>query len=38
MTDKCIGKGLVAGYNPAADAATKGAVKALLIERFGLKP
>jgi dienelactone hydrolase len=38
LADKCIGKGLVAGYNPAADAATKAAVKALLIERFGLKP
>lgn len=37
LSDACIGKGLVAGYNPAADAATKTAVKALLIERFGLK-
>ena len=38
LADKCIGRGLVAGYDPAADAATKAAVKALLIERFGLKP
>ena len=38
LADKCIGKGLVAGYDPAADAATKAAVKALLVERFGLKP
>ena len=38
LADKCFGKGLIAGYNPAADAATKAAVKALLIERFGLKP
>ena len=37
LEDKCIGKGLIAGYDPAADAATKAAVKALLIERFGLK-
>lgn len=37
LTDACIGKGLVAGYNAAADAATKAAVKALLIERFGLR-
>ncbi len=37
LADACIGKGLVAGYNPAADAATKTSVKALLIERFGLK-
>jgi dienelactone hydrolase len=36
--DRCIGKGLIAGYDAAADAATKAAVKALLIERFGLKP
>ena len=37
-TDSCMGTGLIAGYDPAADAATKAAVKALLIERFGLKP
>lgn len=34
--DRCLGQGLVAGYDAAADAATKGAVKALLVERFGL--
>ena len=34
--DACFGKGLVAGRDAAADSATKGAVKALLIERFGL--
>jgi len=34
--DRCIGKGLIAGYDAAADAATKAAVKALLSERFGL--
>ncbi len=38
LADKCIGKGLVAGYDAAADAATKSAVKALLVERFGLRP
>jgi dienelactone hydrolase len=38
LADKCIGKGLIAGYDPAADAATKVAVKALLVERFGLRP
>jgi len=38
LADKCIGKGLIAGYDPTADAATKVAVKALLVERFGLKP
>lgn len=37
LQDACIGHGLVAGYDAAADAATKAAVKALLIERFGLK-
>jgi dienelactone hydrolase len=36
--DRCIGKGLIAGYDVAADAATKAAVKALLIERFRLTP
>jgi dienelactone hydrolase len=36
--DACITKGLVAGYDSAADAATRAAVRALLIERFGLKP
>ena len=36
--DSCVGKGLIAGYDAAADSATKAAVKALLIERFGLKP
>ena len=35
--DACFGKGFVAGYNAAADAATKTAVKALPNERFGLK-
>ncbi|HEY4957275.1 MAG TPA: dienelactone hydrolase family protein [Caldimonas sp.] len=35
--DKCITRGLVAGYDAGADAATKAAVKSLLIERFGLK-
>ena len=34
--DACFDKGLVAGRDAAADSATKGAVKALLIERFGL--
>ena len=34
--DRCIGKGLIAGYDAAADAATKTAVKALLVERFRL--
>lgn len=34
--DRCVGKGLIAGYDVAADAATKAAVKALLSERFGL--
>ena len=38
LADKCIGKGLVAGYDPVADAPTKVAVKALLVERFGLRP
>jgi dienelactone hydrolase len=36
--DACITRGIVAGYDPAADAAVKAAVKALLIERFALKP
>lgn len=36
LQDACIGHGLVAGRDDAADAATKAAVKALLIERFGL--
>jgi len=34
--DRCIGKGLIAGYDESADAATKAAVKALLNERFRL--
>ncbi|HSN20966.1 MAG TPA: dienelactone hydrolase family protein [Usitatibacter sp.] len=37
MGDACVGKGLIAGYNAAADAATKSAVKSLLRERFGLR-
>lgn len=37
LDDKCIGKGLVAGYDPAANAASRAAVATLLIERFGLK-
>ncbi len=36
--DRCVTKGLVAGYNAAASGAVHVAVKALLIERFGLKP
>ena len=36
--DRCIGKGLIARYDAAADASTEAAVKALLIERFGLEP
>ncbi len=36
--DACFFKGLIAGYNAEADAATKAAVKALLIERFRLRP
>ena len=36
--DSCLDKGLIAGYDAAADSATKAAVTALLIERFGLKP
>jgi len=35
--DRCIGKGLVAGYDAGADAVTKAAVKALLSDRFGLR-
>jgi len=37
LGDACFGKGIVAGYDAAADAATKQAVKELLAERFGLK-
>ncbi len=36
--DKCITRGLVAGYNAAADAATRAAVRAFLRERFALAP
>jgi dienelactone hydrolase len=36
--DQCVGKGLIAGYDPAANSTTRAAVKAFLIERFGLKP
>ncbi len=35
--DACIGKGLIAGYDVAADATTRAAVAAFLIERFNLK-
>ena len=34
--DRCITKGLIAGYDAAADSAAKAAVKALLTERFRL--
>jgi dienelactone hydrolase len=34
--DRCVTKGLVAGYDAGADTATKAAVKAFLIERFRL--
>lgn len=37
LQDACIGHGLVAGRDDAADTATKAAVKALLVERFDLK-
>jgi hypothetical protein len=36
--DSCVGRGLIAGFDPAANAAARAAVKALLIERFSLKP
>lgn len=36
MGDACVGKGLIAGYDADADAATKSAVKGLFRERFGL--
>ena len=35
--DACVSKGLIAGYDAAADSATKAAVKALLAETFGLQ-
>lgn len=35
LADACIGHDIVAGYDAAADAATKAAVRTLLIERFG---
>jgi dienelactone hydrolase len=37
-SDACWDRGLVAGYDPAANAATKAEVKALLSRRFGLGP
>ncbi len=37
MSDACVGKGIVAGYDAAADKATKAAVKALLVDVFGMK-
>ncbi len=36
--DTCITKGLIAGYDVAADAAARAAVRALLVERFALTP
>jgi dienelactone hydrolase len=36
--DACMTRGLVAGYDAGADAAARDAVKALFVERFGLKP
>ena len=34
--DACVGTGLIAGYDAAADATTRAAVAAFLIERFQL--
>ena len=35
--DACVGKGLIAGYDAAANATTRAAVAAFLIERFNLR-